>query len=64
MITLPRFELLSRVRCDAERSMGGAIHGRPDIFVKLFREDVGANLPFDILTDFETRNHISNVLLN
>ena len=37
----------------------GSIHSSPNIFVKLLREDVGADLPFNTLTDFENRSHIS-----
>ena len=36
----------------------GLLRSRPDTFVKLLREDVGASLPFDTVADFETRSHI------
>jgi hypothetical protein len=42
----------------------GLVRGSPDIFVKLLRENVGADLPFDALAGFETRSHISKVSLN
>ena len=62
MITLPRFELLFSVRSDKGDQWRGLVRGCPDIFVKLLREDVSANLPFDALADFETISHISKAL--
>lgn len=65
IIALPKFELLLSVRDNRVRLAGRcSVRGSPDIFVKLLRENVGANLPFDALADFETRSHTSKVLLN
>lgn len=62
MITLPSVGLLFNVSGGRQRARGRVmVRGSPDIFVKLLRENVGADLPIDMLTDFEPRSHISKV---